>query len=110
MVITMETNQDKYTESIMQMIDYCKQVLVEKHKEYAPGETRADHYHNFQHAARLMEVTPQQALAGMMVKHTVSIYDMIREAKSEPLEKWREKIGDNINYLLILWALVNDES
>ena len=46
----------------------------------------------------------------MMDKHVVSVHDLVNKASkgSEiPLETWKEKIGDNINYLLILWAMVN---
>ena len=48
-----------------------------------------------------------------MCKHTVSVYDMIRgleEGKSYPLELWDEKIGDSINYLLLLAAAVREYS
>ena len=46
-----------------------------------------------------------------MAKHTVSVYDMLRgleEGKSYPLELWDEKIGDSINYLLLLAAAVRE--
>ena len=46
-----------------------------------------------------------------MCKHTVSIYDLINDAeigKDIPLEMWDEKIGDSINYLLLLNALVRE--
>ena len=48
-----------------------------------------------------------------MAKHTVSVYDMIRgleEGKSYPLELWDEKIGDSINYLLLLAAAVREDA
>lgn len=98
--ITMEARNDKYAEAISYMIDHCKKKLIEKHHEYATD----DDFHNFRVAADIMGTTPEQALAGMMSKHTVSIYDLIKSPDSVSLETWAEKIGDHINYLLILWA------
>ena len=97
----------EYTEAITDMLNTCKNVLVNKHKEYATNE---DDFHNFNSAAVLQDVTPEKALIGMMDKHVVSVHDLVNKASkgSEiPLETWKEKIGDNINYLLILWAMVN---
>jgi hypothetical protein len=49
------------------------------------------------------------ALAGMMAKHTVSVYDMIGTGKVYPMELWEEKIKDSINDLFLLWALLHEE-
>ena len=75
-----------------------------KSKEYSTDE---DKLHNFKVAAAIQNVTPIQALAGMMCKHTVSIYDMCQGGTYSD-EMWDEKIGDSINYLLLLRALVQD--
>ena len=51
----------------------------------------------------------KRQLIGMMDKHVVSVHDLVNEhaeGRQVTAEKWREKIGDNINYLLILWAMV----
>lgn len=51
------------------------------------------------------------ALGGMMAKHTVSVYDLIRmeEAGAKvKKELWMEKIIDHINYLILLWAMVRE--
>ena len=53
-----------------------------------------------------------KALGGMMVKHTVSVYDLIHDHESGadiPVELWAEKITDSINYLFLLWALLNEQ-
>ena len=44
--------------------------------------------HNFKVAASLQGIYPEQALAGMMAKHTVSIYDMCHSVKAYPLVLW----------------------
>jgi len=81
-------------------------VLTAKATEYATD----DRLHNFKAAAALQRETPVKALGGMMVKHTVSVYDLIHdcEAGAEiPRDLWAEKITDSINYLYLLWALLN---
>ena len=59
-------------------------------------------------AAELEGVTMAQALAGMMAKHTVSIYDMCRSGEEYPLWLWEEKITDHLNYLFLLNAVVRE--
>lgn len=86
----------------------CEEVLCKKADEYATD----DRLHNFKQAALLQEVTPTTALKGMMTKHTISVYDMmqgVEEGKTYPLELWNEKITDLMNYLLLLWATVNED-
>lgn len=103
---SVEERPKTYSEHIEDMIEHCKDMLLTKHTEYATE----DDFHNFNVAAKLQNVTPQQALVGMMDKHVVSVHDLVNEhaeGRGIPLEKWEEKIGDNINYLLILWAMVN---
>lgn len=94
-----------YESAIQDMMAYCYQLLLRKHREYA----NEDDFHNFRCAAKLQGVTPEQALIGMMDKHVVSVHDLVNSAAEGRLiteELWREKISDNINYLLILWAMV----
>lgn len=89
-------------------INKCKDTLVVKANEYAT----TDRLHNFKVAGELQGCTPVKALGGMMCKHTVSVYDLINdfeEGKTIPIEMWNEKIGDSINYLLLLNALINED-
>jgi len=88
-----------------EQIDICKAVLCKKAEEYATE----DRLHNFRIAAALQGITPEQALAGMMAKHTVCVYDMVQSRKQYPLEMWDEKCTDSINYILLLRALVEEQ-
>lgn len=99
------TNQ-KFNEVAAEQIEYCKHLLGIKGNEYDANSD--DRLHAFKTAAALLGCTPEQALAGMMAKHTVSIYDMCAEGEHS-LDKWTEKITDSINYLLLLKALVVEE-
>ena len=89
--------------------DKIKSVLLAKADEYAAD---GDRLHNFKRAAHLQGKSPVGALAGMMCKHTVSIYDLIEGYEAgraiEP-ELWDEKIIDNINYLILLRAVLREE-
>lgn len=87
-------------------LELCRKLLCEKGKEYDSNTN--DRFHSFKVAAELQNITPQQALAGMLAKHTVSIFDLIK-ADEPNLTIWEEKITDHINYLLLLKALIMDE-
>ena len=100
-----ETALISYSESVELSIERAKSVLLEKKVEYATE----DHFHNFRVAAELQGKPVKEALAGMMCKHTVSVYDMCCSGKTYPMETWDEKITDHINYLLILRALIDME-
>ena len=82
-------------------------LMLSKNAEYARG---GDKLHNFKKASPFAEgKCPEGALKGMLLKHTVSIYDMLddiiagEERGSTGL--WLEKIVDHINYLIILYAM-----
>lgn len=94
----------KYDDYLTEMLDHVESMLTSKGDEYA---TDTDHFHNFVVAADLMSTTQQAALAGMMSKHTVSVYDMAQDPIIiHSKEKWTEKIGDHIAYLCLLWQMV----
>ena len=87
-----------------EQVERSRMVLVNKAIEYATE----DRLHNFKVAAALEGKTPEQALAGMMAKHTVSVYDMAESGLAYPIELWQEKITDHINYLFLLNAIVQE--
>ena len=98
-----------FEQVLKERIEKCVNVLNVKADEYATS----DRLHNFKVAAGLQGCTPIKALAGMMCKHTVSVYDLVNDqeaGKTIPIELWDEKIGDSINYLLLLTALVAEDN
>lgn len=100
-------NNADFNEVVNDQLEYCYRLLCKKGEEY--DSDTSDRFHSFKVAAALLGVTPQQALAGMLAKHTVSIFDMIRVGSSD-LTMWTEKITDHINYLLLLKGLIMDEN
>jgi hypothetical protein len=93
-----------FNSTIDEMIQHCGETLMKKAEEYA----KEDRLHNFKVSAALGGDTPAQALWGMARKHIVSISDMVREdgEVAYTQQQWDEKIGDAINYLLLLKAVV----
>lgn len=95
---------EEFEEILEAQIQRLRDVLVNKTAEYATD----DQLNNFRKAAHLRSGSLAEAVAGMMVKHTVSIYDMIESGKPFNEAKWDEKITDHIIYLVLLKAALID--
>lgn len=100
------TNSD-FSKIVDYQFNRCHNILACKSAEY-DMET-SDRFHSFKVAAALQNLTPKQALVGMMCKHVVSVFDMVETDGDYSIEKWDEKITDNINYLLLLRGLIEEE-
>lgn len=99
---------EKFETVLNDTLKRCIDLLGVKSNEYATE----DRLHNFKVAAEIQNCTPIKALVGMMAKHTVSVYDLVQKHDGGfPISKemWNEKIGDSINYLLLLSALVEED-
>jgi len=91
---------------LLQRIEKMRAVLANKAREYASGR---DRLHNFKRAGAMQGVTPEKALLGMFAKHMVSIMDMVDDLDRDvhnPIPAWDEKLGDAVNYLVLLEGLV----
>jgi hypothetical protein len=97
---------DQFESVLDAQVTRVRDVLVVKAAEYATEDRLA----NFKKAANLQGVSVPQALAGMMAKHTVSIFDMIGDGADHDLAKWDEKITDHLNYLILLRAVLEEEA
>lgn len=100
-------NDKRFEEIVEQRFKKCKETLLAKSKEYS-GEN--DRLHNFHVAAALEHCDTKQALFGMMTKHIVSIADMCTSGKTYPDDVWDEKLGDLINYGLLMDAARFEEN
>jgi hypothetical protein len=99
-------NDKDFDKIVDKQLTFCQGVLSQKAEEYATE----DRLHNFKIAAEVQHILPRQALAGMMAKHTVSIYDMCMCNACFTISLWEEKITDHINYLILLKALIMEEN
>ena len=79
-----------------------REVLASKAAEYA---TDTDKLHNFKAAAAIVGMTLQKTWLGMWVKHIVSVLDKIKSGEPVTEEWCDEKLGDLINYLILLEAI-----
>ena len=87
-------------------IEMMKSTLQRKTGEYVRDGER---FHNFKVAGRRRGISPERALAGMKEKHCVSVEDIIDDIDKGVLptiELVDEKIGDELNYLVLLKGLI----
>lgn len=102
-------NSKRFAEVVKRRQDLTVKVLIAKGQEYSTSDNKL---HNFDKAARMSGQTREQALKGMLLKHEVSISDIIEKtAKGEYPSQVLidEKIGDIINYYILLEACFADK-
>ncbi len=100
----LEQRSQLYANIIADRLALTEEVMGFKQKEYVKENNV---FHNFEKAARLNGGTKEEALKGMWLKHIVSVLDFIDHPSIDlSIEKVREKIGDSINYLIILEVML----
>jgi hypothetical protein len=109
--VPVETQLSNFDLTINNRLDYVKDLLITKSKEYVRGNSK---FHNFDRASALTGECREKVLWGFLLKHIISIQDMINDMNSNkdfiPDKKIvSEKITDNILYLLLLEASINDK-
>lgn len=88
-------------------MERCASTLQKKKKEYT-GDSQ-DRLITFKVAAAMQGCSSERALAGMMAKHIVSLYDMCyADNETFDVAVWDEKITDGLNYLFLLRAIVEE--
>lgn len=95
-----------FGEVLEHRIEHTRLTLKAKAVEYSHN---TDRYHNFNVAARISNCTPEKALWGMAMKHLVSIIDIVDavdRGEKVDLNMADEKIGDLVNYLILLDGLL----
>ena len=96
---------------LVDQIESIRRVLASKRAEYAP--TDDDRLHNFRKAAALTGQSLAGAAWGMAMKHIVSVADIVEQAdkgKVASREMLDEKIGDAINYLILIKACLIEQA
>jgi hypothetical protein len=110
----------EFDKLLKEILERTTTVLSTKSDEYS---TDSDKLHNFKRAGAMLNCTPEKALIGMWTKHIISILDIVDTIDKESSEhnhmfvtkpysvtvkKVEEKIGDAINYLILLEALIKE--
>lgn len=98
-------NTPEFNKVVEDQLNRIRNVLVKKAVEYNLDEDRLS---VFKHAASLSKETPEQALYGFMLKHIISVTDMVNSEQAYTEELWNEKITDICNYLILLQGLLRD--
>lgn len=102
-------NTDDFNKVVQERFDKCKEVLGRKGNEYSNNN---DRLYNFKIAAKIQGGSPEKALLGMMVKHLVSVIDIINYVDKYNLsvndDLIDEKLGDTINYIVLLEGLIKE--
>lgn len=85
-----------------------RKTLDLKANEYSSAYDRLA---NFKEAASFTKTTPERALLGFTAKHLVALVEFINGLETNNTftqHQWEEKIGDTINYLILLEALLSE--
>lgn len=89
-------------------LNKCREVLTVKAKEYRRNDNP---FHNFEVGAMKTNKTREQIIRYFALKHEISIEDIVNDIADGKLPNKAivdEKIGDAINYLIILKASMLD--
>ena len=99
--------REDFTKRVEKRIDLVRQTLLTKHKEYAKDDNV---FRNFDEAAGGLSLhsTSAEVLWSYMTKHLVSIKDIVSDNVPVDNAVVSEKIGDVINYLILLEAMLNE--
>lgn len=113
-------NNEDWNILLKERLKKTKEIMASKNAEYASDK---DKLHNFKRAGDMLRCSPEKALIGMWTKHIISILDMMDELEKKCgtnentfpafdmvsyIETIDEKIGDAINYLILLEALIKE--
>ena len=98
------TNEE-FTIEVENSFNRSKKTLIKKAKEYAGEVDRLD---NFKRAGQALNITPTEALMGMVMKHIIAISNMVKDPEEYTMSQWHERTGDIKNYMVLLEALLID--
>jgi hypothetical protein len=100
---------EKFDEMLERRVQLIRSVLKSKGREYT--NSQADRFHNFNRAGNIQQISREKALVGMFTKHLVSILDIVDNIETErpTYAVIEEKIGDAINYLVLLEGVLKED-
>lgn len=101
---------DDFQRLLERRIDLTWKVLSAKSREYASAD---DKLWNFKRGGEVLGKNQIEVLVGYMTKHLVSVIDLAKMAalgQAPSIAALDEKIGDTVNYLVLLEAAVTEEA
>jgi len=101
---------DTFTHILSARLTNIVATLDKKGREYAPGnEVEVDRLQNFKIGSRYMNSTPAMTCYCYLTKHLASIEDMITGRLRLTPDLIEEKLGDAINYFILLEAILLEQ-
>jgi len=101
-------NVDVFNKIVERRFEECKKTLVIKAKEYVRGDDRLS---NFKDEAAMLRCSYAFACLSKLSKHVTSVVDLVKDEDnglSHSKSLWDEKIGDCVNYLILLEAIAEE--
>jgi hypothetical protein len=87
-----------------EIINRCIEVLESKGRDYTIGNE--NRLHNFDTTSEVIEMPPMKVLFVFLYKPIAAIFAYIKNNGQHESEPIRERIVDVINYLLLLWKMI----
>lgn len=103
-------NSEQFDTLVKERCEKISFTLSVKAREYVRGD---DRLHNFNRGAEISGITRERVLHGFMLKHFISYLDMLDDIDNNNIpsdEIVNEKIGDIINYFILLEASLKDRN
>ena len=100
--------EERFNQIIEAQVDMALALFRKKNDAYS-GTQIVDRLAGVKDVAAIRGVGKLEAISGMMAKHTMSIYNMMKSDQEFPIEVWNEKISDHINYLLLAAASLHED-
>lgn len=96
---------ERFNEITKEFIAKTEATLITKQDEYNLGQ---DRFEFFKHMAKIENCTNEQALVHCVAKHLTSFFDMVDSNEEFTRQRWFEKLGDIVNYMILLYGLLED--
>lgn len=100
-------DNEKFKTVVQDRMQKTIDTLIAKASEYARG----DRLSNFKKIAAFRQKSPEDVLFSLVAKHIAALDDFIQDidrGQVQSLNRWDEKIGDIIAYMVLLDAMVRE--
>ena len=99
---------ERFEHLLEDTITKIRSTLSNKGRVYAPGSDRLG---NFKNGAKKRRTIPEDYLLSLQTKHQEAVEEFVaalKEGTDTDISEWEEKLIDEINYCILLLALIHD--
>jgi hypothetical protein len=96
----------EFNDIVNKRFSKAKKVLLLKAEDYA---TDADRLRNFKDGAFINQISEEEYALALVTKHFIALRDFITGEKDITVKFIDEKIGDIINYMLLIEAILTEK-